>query len=388
MPSIPTTGMARRHLRGGAARLYAALLLAAIVSGCATSSRTAGFPEPLTVNAWVAAPGCDAADGPSSEDVAQVDPGRLQSAATALEAGRRDSALRDASEITYPLTLIAMRADRRFDSLRAQLPRMEDVSGATDAFIARERKNFECQPWSLELARRLLRAQIDLGRYEDALGFADSIIGIAAAEGADRYPDFATDLPFIVGARAKALQALGRWDEAVEQYRVAVLMPEGPYVNVSQRMDFAYTLIYAGLPREAQEQVEAAGRERNERGDIGVLFARIGIAEQLNDTAGLRQHLAEFERLTGPLRSVYRDALVVAGDLDGVTRILLAQLKDPVLRNEALYDAQVMAAAPGVGARDTEYARRWRSIIARSEVRAAIDAVGRVETYPMLSLKW
>lgn len=345
--------------------------------------------EPLKVDAWVGAPGCESTGGPSSEDVAQVDPGRLQNAVNALEAGRRDSALRDAAEITYPLTLIAMRADRRFDSLRPQLPRMEDIPKEIDAFIARERKSYECQPWSLELARRLLRAQLDLGRYEDALVFSESILGIVAAAGRKNpFPDSATDLPFIVGARAKALQALGRWEEAVEQYRVAVRMPEGPYANISQRMDFAFTLIYAGLPREALEQVEAAGRDRNDAGEIGVLFAKIGIAEQLNDTAGLREYLADFKRRTGPLRSVYRDALLVAGDVDAVAEILLAQLRDPVLRSEALYDAQVMAAAPGVGVRDREYARRWRSVVARSEVQAAIEAVGRIETYPLVSLKW
>jgi hypothetical protein len=61
---------------------------------------------------------------------------------------------------------------------------------------------------------------------------------------------------------------------------------------------------------------------------------------------------------------------------------LVRRLLDKDLRQDALLDVQDFAASPGTP-RDMELDARGRALLTRPEVRAAIDNVGRVASYPL-----
>ena len=71
-----------------------------------------------------------------------------------------------------------------------------------------------------------------------------------------------------------------------------------------------------------------------------------------------------------------------SGDLDGAAAQLIAQLKDTEKRGAALAEVQDYRRPP-VLPRMLESRERWNNLLARADVTAAIDEVGRRERQPV-----
>ena len=71
--------------------------------------------------------------------------------------------------------------------------------------------------------------------------------------------------------------------------------------------------------------------------------------------------------------------------LDGAAASYIARLRDPEERTAALYAAQTFQPVPRLP-REIEGIERWKKLLARPDVAAAVLEVGRRETHPIYDL--
>jgi hypothetical protein len=103
-------------------------------------------------------------------------------------------------------------------------------------------------------------------------------------------------------------------------------------------------------------------------------------AVQLGDRAQASRSMKYLSSHYADAPRAYLYALMVAKQLDQAARYLITELEDKELRQSILPDIQEYLPTPGTKA-ELEIEARWRSVIARKEVQAAIHKVGRVESY-------
>ena len=71
--------------------------------------------------------------------------------------------------------------------------------------------------------------------------------------------------------------------------------------------------------------------------------------------------------------------------MDGAAALYIARLRDPEDRASALYAAQTFKPVPRMPG-ELESIERWRKMLARPDVTAAINEVGRREQHPIYDL--
>jgi hypothetical protein len=112
-------------------------------------------------------------------------------------------------------------------------------------------------------------------------------------------------------------------------------------------------------------------------------WVRVRAYVQLRNADGVQAALEYLSQHRDESFDIYEGALLEVGDTDAAAELLIARLADPVSRAEALEGVQQYAEVAQLpkAARRNE---RAKAIVARDDVRAAIERVGRIEAYPNL----
>jgi len=82
----------------------------------------------------------------------------------------------------------------------------------------------------------------------------------------------------------------------------------------------------------------------------------------------------------------WQTALLDWGDTEGAASWFIARLHDPRQRSDALWSAQIFPRLPALPIEEQANAR-WDALMARKDVLAAIDEVGRREKIPIYSIQ-
>jgi hypothetical protein len=295
-----------------------------------------------------------------------------------LQQGSLREAIDVSSHINEPYTIVAMRADRRFDAVVVRHPDQFVVEAAAD----REAKLYQSladeHPRSLQLQSRVMAALLHEQHYAAMLAASDSATqAIRSTNFPERlYDDYAGERASFFYFRSVALDRVGRWDEAV-----AELIEASREGDIEQIVNLGSLYCALGRPKDALGVIGPLGRTRTgPYGAMHVEAVKLKAAVQLGDhdleTRSLR-YLSE-HRADAP--DAYTNSLVVAKQLDQAALYLLSQLKDEDRRGDVLLGAQNYLATPGPEIQ-LDFERQWRSVNARKEVQAAIAKVGRVESY-------
>ena len=125
--------------------------------------------------------------------------------------------------ITSALTLISMRADRRYDELVRAEPKVFDIAAAAIAECKRLRRVVDDHPRNLDPVVQYLYALFIVGRYKEVLKLTDKVLARIAAATADKpaFDDVADQLSWIYDLRAQELMSLGRWDDGLSVQKAA-----------------------------------------------------------------------------------------------------------------------------------------------------------------------
>lgn len=298
-----------------------------------------------------------------------------------LRQGRTVQAIEATRKISNPDVLIAMRADKRFDALAAAGSDLLDPKAAALRQLAEIDALYPAHPDLLSGVDARTSALLDLNRGEEALAFVDAAI-TRAQKDPRAFKDVDTRLGWTINLKNHALGSLGRDEEALEALETAARLPENGKANINQTLNLAaqqmdmgrYKAALATVASVRDDRVSPYGRS------VGLRITACS-ATQLGDLKTADEAILRLRELKLEAKRHLEDALLCRGDLDGAAAMVIERLQNPVQRNLALFGLQVTPLRPSPLPLDVTLRRRRDELRARPDVRAAIDAVGRVITY-------
>jgi len=298
--------------------------------------------------------------------------------------------LRRAREISRRIqgatTLLHMRADRRFDALIKAERRTFDLSSAVERECRRLAKISSANPRSLGVRVQYGYALLQAGRFAELQALAEEVIARVADAPSDAapYDDISDQLNWIYNHKAASLRAMGKWDDALIVMQAGRRQQEDGSLNVSQAINLGWHFVDYGTPQNALDSLEGIdwARSLSPYGRMQLQHVRYRAYLQLGNSreadnvfAYLREHHEDAE-------DTWQLALLDAGDFDGAAALLIARLRDPEKRYEALGEVQEYLPLPRLPKQAEELAR-WEKLVTRDDVAAAIKEVGRREKAPL-----
>jgi beta-barrel assembly-enhancing protease len=191
------------------------------------------------------------------------------------------------------------------------------------------------------------------------------------------FVDYYEQYDGFLNLRAVALEREGRVEEAVTQFRAAAAGN-----NTNQLINLAAFYCDLGRPAEALDPIRRVKGDTSPYGAMQLESVRLEAAVQLGDRHQIAASLQYLQNQAADAPGAYLDGLLSANQLDRAAHVLVGQLLDLDQRQEALTRVQDYALPPQTP-RETEITSRWREVVQRKEVQAAIRKVGRVESYHM-----
>ena len=119
---------------------------------------------------------------------------------------------------------------------------------------------------------------------------------------------------------------------------------------------------------------------KSQEGKMVEQWVRLRAYLQLDNDEGVQAALAYLREHRNDSLRIYQAALVRVGDADAAAALLIGRLEDLSSRVEALESLQRY----GEGATDDAGDESPGGLAARDDVRAVIERVGRIESYPYL----
>lgn len=304
-----------------------------------------------------------------------------------LEQHRLSEAIDVSSHVTDEYGLISMRADRRFDAITVANPAQFDV----DATIKKNFEHFqsvaERTPKSLTPKVIVMDGLLEDQHYGAALAAADGLVTEirSHADPKQWYDDFDERYVWILDTRSRLLRRLGRWDEGVDQLAAASHVPDKDGKNVSQVINLGELYCDLADPKNGLDTLVRLGSDISAYGRMQEAAVRLDAAIQLGDAEQTEKWLGFIKehRLDAPL--TYEDALLRMNDAESAAKWLIERLEDKDLRSAALLSIQQYA-VPRETARQAELRRRRGELMARADVQAEIQKVGRIESYKIEAL--
>ncbi len=296
------------------------------------------------------------------------------------EADDRDAVAATLERIDTPLTLVALRSDKRFDRyLRRDDPRFDPVSAAR-RHIDRLRVGATLAWGYGENAVQLANALLTVGETDEVLSMTETLATFAAdAKGPP--PQGARYLAALLESRAVAQLRLGRSDEAVATQIMATRVADPDVDAVGPVLNLGY--LYAGLHRPAlARQTVSPLTELTRYGEGQRDAITLRAALQLNDAAAAQRarDTLQTQRIDNP--ALYLYALLIDDRMDEAAALLIQLLHNPMERINTLTHLQDMRQAPPLPS-DAVLDARWNALKQRDDVQKAIRRVGRVEHYPL-----
>ena len=302
-----------------------------------------------------------------------------------LERGEPAEAKETLARIADPYVVISILADRRFDPVRASMQDRWDVGEMARQQIDAAREIVRQQPDELQPVIELTYFLIYSERFDEALQLCDQVIArVNGGSGAKVFSDYAGRYVWVLDNRSRALEGLGRFDEALAQEVAASHLPELGDDNVSQIINLAGFYNVRGRPKDAREVLAALDPAKTSGyGRTQVAAELLASAVQLGDTAEVDRQLQYLREHRDDSIKTLEHALVRTGREDEAAQLLISRLETLSERIPALMEVQQFQAVPLLPKED-EFYKRWEKLLSRADVQAAIAKVGSVGKYPML----
>jgi hypothetical protein len=302
-----------------------------------------------------------------------------------LARGERASALQALARVTDPYVVVSIRADKRFDPLRAALGEGLTVPAAAQRSIQDAVRTTQLNPSLLQPMSRLADLLVASLRFQQALQVTDAAIERQDAQGSEAWSDYEREYAAILNQRADALYAMGRWQAAVAQLQAASGLKSAAR-EVSQIINLADLYNDLGRPREARDTLQRmSATDTSPYGVMQVELERLRAAVQLHDPGEAERALTFLRTHTNDAPSAFQEALLNADRPGEGAALLISRLADLKRRSAALLAVQSYTEGDAPPPQVQEIQRRWRALIARHDVQEAIGHVGRVEHYPLLA---
>jgi tetratricopeptide (TPR) repeat protein len=305
-----------------------------------------------------------------------------------LARGERLSAVQTLARITDPYVIISIEADRRFDAIRGEPGALAAVPEAAEESVQAELRYAQLSPERLEPMNQLAEILINCSRLQQALSVTDAAIEQQDEHGGSAWSDYETQYEWILINRANALFSLGRYQAALAQMEAASRLHEQPAANVSATINLADMYNQLGETQRAADTLQrVSAADVTPYGRMQLEIEKLSVALARHDEPAGSRALDYLRAHRDDAISTYQEALLAAGrDAEGAA-LLIARLREPRLRSDALLAVQVYAVDAQPAAVLQERAR-WHALVNRVDVQQAISSVGRVARYPLLMVNY
>ncbi|MGE0743263.1 MAG: hypothetical protein AB7O98_18150 [Hyphomonadaceae bacterium] len=311
---------------------------------------------------------------------------RLDHARLLAQLGRVEEARVRLEGVVDPQAVMTIRINRVYDPLRgdAAFERRLDVAAAAETAIERARRVQAETPRRIGPTIQLSALLRDIGRSEEALAVVEQLIPAAQApDAAQHYDDLDEQLNWLLFAKADLLYDLGRNREARNVFGEA--MNAGLVGQGNITISFAGMLNAEGRGADALQVLEVMGRVTS-YGDMWMQSERVCAAEIAGVTAIRDEALTMMRANEDDNPPALMHALLCVNDIDGAAALMIRRLADPTERERALVALQpfhrVATRNMPMEALELE---RLAQVRDRPDVRAAVEAVGRIEPTPIFS---
>lgn len=304
-----------------------------------------------------------------------------------LEQNQVSQAIDVSTHVTDEYVLIAMRADRRFDAITVANPAQFDVDAAVSKALEHFQLLAERTPKSLTpkvvVVERLLEEQ----HYGAALAVTDGLVAEIRlrADPKQWYDDFDERYVWILDTRSRLLGRLGRLDEGIDQLAAASYVPDKDGKNVSQVINLGELYCDLGKPKEGLNTLIRLGSDISSYGRMQEADVRLDAAIQLGDAEETSKWFAFIKEHRVDAPRTYEDALLRMNDSETAAKWLIERLESKDMRSATLLGIQEYAVPPET-ARQAELRKQRREMMARADVQAEVQKVGRIESYKIEAL--
>lgn len=299
-----------------------------------------------------------------------------------LEQNRLSEAMEVSTHVTNAYSLVAMRADKRFDAITTANTGQFDVEAALKRRIEHFQTVAEKTPKALEPRVSVVELLMQQQRYGGALAAADGLVAeIRQRNDAKQwYSDFDSEYAWVLDARSRALRRVGRWDEGIDQLAAASRVSDNYGRNVNQVINLGGLYCDMGMPKEALQALILLGSSVSDYGRMQEADVRLDAAIQLGDADETAKWLGFEKEHRSQAPYTYEDALLRMNDVETAAQWLIERLADRDQRSAALLDVQGYV-TPNETGRQSELRKQRQELIARPDVQAALQKVGRIESY-------
>lgn len=300
-------------------------------------------------------------------------------ALTLVERGDKEQAREVIAQVAWPYPLIQMQADRRFDGLVSPEPGY--VTDALGQLVGRLEALSRDNPTHLYVHNAWLEALLHAGRQEEVIAISDDILARIGTQ-TQKDPAFydSDDANFTQEIRFRALRRQGRVEDAEAALKQASEMPEYGEPNIGQKVDLATWYNARVRPDEAIATIKriSAMAEQAPRTRRDVILMQAALHK--GDKRGAERLLKQIRTKEHGAEGLVLQALLRASRLDDAAALFIRRLQDPRLRGGALlYTQKGLESEPQPG--DAIYQRNKQAMLDRADVKAAVDAVGRAQSY-------
>lgn len=277
-----------------------------------------------------------------------------------------------------PAEIVRMRSDKRFDAAFDHDHPAFEPRAAAERRVTRLQAQVRRAPDRLDIVAELQSALLVAGRFQEMITLAEDVQSAidASTDGKPPYKDM-DPLSWVQNLHAKALEALGRFDESLALLEAASRLQENGVANVSQALNLAQMYASLGRPDDALAAAERAGRDMSGYGRMVQASAQQRAYLLKGDLAAAAKALDYLRENRAISEAIFLSALVDAGDLDAAAAVLVAQLASQDDRAQALFDLQQFNELPALPGEAVATAN-WKALVARPDVQAAVAKVGRI----------
>lgn len=305
-----------------------------------------------------------------------------------VKAGETELARALSNGFTDADSLIQIAMDKRYSGFRTV--READITAAYETELKRYRALTTNNPRLLEGPLRVAETLNALNRGAEGLRMLDEVLARidAAPKEAPAFDDLDDYHNWALNERSWLLERLGRYDESEQAMLKArdVALAANDDV-VSQKINLGGFYYTQSKPERAlQEVADVDPKRASIYGQMSAEEVRACAYAQMGDKVRLKTSLDLMLKNAKEAFAPLRSALLCAGDLDTLAKVVIARLDDPDTRTSVLFSLQTYWPEPN----PTPFARtmdtRQAELTARPDVTTAVAKYGYILNIPTLRM--
>lgn len=290
--------------------------------------------------------------------------------------------------ITDPEILLRIRIDKQFDKARtdSSIERLLDLRAAVDRYVQIMRAKVARYPTTIEAHILYQRALMAAWRFDDALQAVEQIVSdIERGDAKNSYSDFDEQANWLLNNYARNLQYLGKRAEAARVFERSMEYDEQGFLNVSQRINFARSLLGQRQFRKAYELArEVTARDASTYGMMWARSTEVCALKLMDEARDYTPSLSYMILNAAENADAMIKAYLCIEEEDRAAEIVIRSLQNPERQIDMLMNLQIPRRNPGLDMADKdtvieELNTTFRKLAEREDVAAAIASVGRVE---------